>query len=99
MGSIFTVPLVSLATQAAVALIRNWPGETVGTSMKAATDFRRTYRGPTLLAVGSESTGLSPEIAAACQTRVRIPMPGGTESLNAAVATALLLYEILRSAL
>jgi TrmH family RNA methyltransferase len=99
MGSIFAVPLVSLATQAAVALIRNWPGETVGASMKAVTDFRRTYRGPTLLVVGSESTGLSPEIAAACQTCVRIPMSGGTESLNAAVATALLLYEILRSAL
>ena len=40
--------------------------------------------------------GLSPEIAKACDTLVKIPMTGGAESLNLAVSTGILLYEICR---
>ncbi len=53
-------------------------------------------RGPVALVVGSEAHGLSPEARAAAHQRVHIPMPGGAESLNAAVAGALLMYEVLR---
>jgi TrmH family RNA methyltransferase len=44
--------------------------------------------------VGSESHGLDPTEAAAADVRVSIPMPGGTESLNAAVAGAIVAYEL-----
>jgi TrmH family RNA methyltransferase len=44
--------------------------------------------------MGSEGPGLSPKLAAACTRLVRIPMAGRLDSLNLAVATALMLYEM-----
>ena len=50
----------------------------------------------TALLLGGEGTGLSDELVAGADARVTIPMRGGIESLNAAVAAALLLYEAQR---
>jgi RNA methyltransferase, TrmH family len=44
--------------------------------------------------VGSEAHGLSAGVANAAEVKVTIPMPGGTESLNAAVAAAIVMYEV-----
>ena len=79
-----------------ITLLRDWPGEVTGTHARANLDYRRAYAAPTLLVMGSEGSGLSDGIANACRTLVRIPMAGGTESLNLAIATALMLYEIRR---
>ncbi|MGB8315401.1 MAG: RNA methyltransferase [Aestuariivirga sp.] len=95
-GSIFAVTLVRLEHQAFIALCKTWPGDVVGTDMKATEDFRRVYKSPTLLVMGNEGRGLSDEISEACKTLVRIPMPGGAESLNVATATALILYEAVK---
>ena len=57
------------------------------------------YRAPTLLLMGSEGPGLSPELEAACTRLVKIPMAGRLDSLNLAVATALVLYEMRRERL
>ena len=60
-------------------------------------DFRAVpYRAPTLLLMGSEGPGLSAHLAQACTRLVKIPMAGRLDSLNLAVATALVLYEIRR---
>jgi TrmH family RNA methyltransferase len=93
MGSIFRVPLVRLAQAPFLNLCRNWPGEVVGTHLMAKESYRRAYRSPTLLVMGSEGKGLSDDASAVCSTLVRIPMKGGAESLNVAIATALMLYE------
>lgn len=53
-------------------------------------------RCPVALVVGSEASGVSPDIADLCDCRLRIPMQGKVESLNAAVAAGILLYEIRR---
>jgi RNA methyltransferase, TrmH family len=95
-GSIFAVPLVRLEHQAFIALCKTWPGDVVGTDMKGTEDFRRVYKSPTLLVMGNEGRGLSDEISEACKTLVRIPMPGGAESLNVATAAALILYEAVK---
>ncbi|MBZ0216684.1 MAG: RNA methyltransferase, partial [Fimbriimonadaceae bacterium] len=95
-GSIFGVPLVRMETEVFIALCKTWRGDVVGTHLKGTEDFRRTYRSPTMLVMGSERRGLSEELAAACNSLVRIPMPGGAGSLNVATATALMLYEIMR---
>lgn len=92
-GSIFGIPLVRTEADVFIALCKTWQGDVVGTHLKATEDFRRTYKSPTLLVMGSEGHGLSDELAEACKTLVRIPMPGGAESLNVATATALMLYE------
>ena len=95
-GSIFGVPLVRMDTKVFIGLCKSWPSDIVGTHLKATEDFRRTYKSPTLLVMGSERRGLSEELAAACKMLVRIPMPGGAESLNVATATALILYEAVK---
>jgi TrmH family RNA methyltransferase len=95
-GSIFGVPLVRMETEAFIAFCKTWPGDVVGTHLKATEDFRRTYKSPSLIVMGSERRGLSEGLAAACNNLVRIPMPGGAESLNVATATALMLYEAVK---
>jgi len=52
--------------------------------------------GPLAILVGDEARGLAPEVVAACDLAVTIPMPGGTESLNAAMAGAIMAYEVSR---
>ncbi len=54
------------------------------------------YRGPVALVVGGEGRGMRPLVAGRCDGTVRIPMQGKVESLNVSVATAIVLYEILR---
>jgi RNA methyltransferase, TrmH family len=54
---------------------------------------------PTALVIGSEGSGLSPELAAECDASITIPCPGPVESLNAAVAASVLLYEASRQRL
>lgn len=48
------------------------------------------------IALGNEGAGLSPPLRSEADEAVTIPMPGGTESLNAAAAAAVLLYEVAR---
>ncbi|MEV5725441.1 MULTISPECIES: 23S rRNA (guanosine(2251)-2'-O)-methyltransferase RlmB [Streptomyces] len=52
--------------------------------------------GPVAIVVGSEGKGLSRLVGETCDFRVRIPMPGGAESLNAGVAAGIVLYETAR---
>jgi TrmH family RNA methyltransferase len=51
---------------------------------------------PTLLLLGNEGAGLSPALTALADSTVQIPLVAGVESLNVAIATALLLYEAKR---
>ncbi len=50
--------------------------------------------GPYAVLVGDEAAGLPHEIAEECDVQVTIPMPGGTESLNAGVAAGIVVYEL-----
>ncbi len=100
MGSVFHVPLLRMDLERFLAWAGKWPGDVVGTHLEAREDFRAvSYRAPTLLLMGSEGPGLSPELAAACTRLVKIPMAGGLDSLNLAVATALVLYEVRKTQL
>ena len=97
MGSIFNVPLVRTEAGPFSTWVARWPGDAVGTHLSAREDFRAApYRGPVLLVMGSEGPGLSDDLARVCSRLVKIPMAGRLDSLNLAVATALVLYEIRR---
>lgn len=54
------------------------------------------YSGPTAFVIGNEGNGLTTACAEACDERIRIPMSGQLESLNASVAAALVMYECKR---
>lgn len=67
----------------------------VGTSPSAKHEHCAVrYRRPTLLFMGSERKGLSQQALAACDLVVKLPMVGRSDSLNLAVATGVMLYEI-----
>ncbi|MFT3731690.1 MAG: RNA methyltransferase [Hyphomicrobium sp.] len=95
MGSIFAVPIVKLDRDSFFTLAKAWPGEVIGTHLDAREDFRAmTYAGRELIVMGSEGPGLSGGAAAVCSTLVKIPMAGALDSLNLAIATALMLYQV-----
>ncbi|MBG1231172.1 TrmH family RNA methyltransferase [Aestuariivirga litoralis] len=93
-GSVFALPLTRMPQQSFVDFLGGWPGESVATRMDASQDFRRSYKAPTLMVLGSESRGLSDSVSKACKTKVRIPMKAGVESLNVGAAAALMLYQL-----
>ena len=97
-GSIFAVPIATASADQFIEWAKNWPGLILGSAASGAADFRTAAdRHPVLLLIGSESNGLSARLIGLCHRLARIPMAGTTESLNAATATALLLYEVRRT--
>ena len=54
------------------------------------------YTGPVAVAVGAEKYGLTDEVLAAAQLKVRIPMAGRANSLNVATSAAIVIYEAVR---
>lgn len=100
MGSIFAVPLVRMSPETYLQICQDWRGDIAGLHLQASEDFRKVaLQRPLLVTMGSEGPGLSKELTAACTKRLFIPMAGKLDSLNLAVATALVLYEVRREAL
>lgn len=100
MGSMFHVPLVRASREAFLAWAKSTRTRLVGTHLKATHDYRRAAApGPVVLVMGNEQQGLSEPLAEACTVRVKIPMAGQADSLNLAVATGVMLYELRRDAL
>jgi TrmH family RNA methyltransferase len=72
-------------------------GEVVAMVASGGTDLYDTSFAPWVaLAIGNEGTGISSALAAEAMHGVTIPMPGGVESLNAAAAAAVCLFECVR---
>lgn len=95
MGSVFAVPLVKMERKEFIIAMESWHGSIVATHLQGTDDFRKDYgAGPHMLLMGSEGPGLSDELTRIATTKVKIPMRGNADSLNLAVATALMLYEI-----
>lgn len=94
-GAHFYLEIIERADLPQVA--RTFSGQVVAAVPRAATSlFDADLRGPLAFMVGNEGAGLSPALVAAASAQVAIPMPGGFESLNAAAATAICLFEKLR---
>ncbi len=95
MGAIFTQQLVRTSREVFLRWVAEHHPPLIGTSDKAAQDYHDfIYPEGLMLLMGSEREGLSPVYASLCQAMVAIPMVGRVDSLNVAVATAIVLYEI-----
>jgi TrmH family RNA methyltransferase len=80
-----------------VASFRANDGRVVALVARGGADlFRAKLARPLAFAIGNEGAGLSSRLTDAADQRVTIPMPGGTESLNAAAAAAIALFECVR---
>lgn len=74
-----------------------YQGTTAVTTLEQATSlYEADWEGPLAWVFGAEGQGVSAELIAAAQLRIRIPMPGAVESLNVAAAAAVCLFEALR---
>jgi RNA methyltransferase, TrmH family len=95
MGAIFAQRLVRATFAEFIRWAREHRYVVVGAADAASVDYRAyAYAAPLALLMGSEQHGLSAEQQAACQAVVRIPMVGASDSLNLAVATSIILYEL-----
>lgn len=89
MGAIFQVPVARVSSLDAL------PGETVGLAARAGDALRGDgAQTPRTLVIGAERTGLGAEVEAACDRLAHIPI--ASESLNAAMAATIALYEVTR---
>ena len=96
MGALFTVPVVRSEWAPFLDWLRIGPGQLVGLSLNTEVDYRTPhYEAPTFLLTGNEAQGMPADMAASCDVLVKIPMLGKADSLNAAVSTAVMAYEVL----
>lgn len=96
MGAIFTQHIVQSSWPDFIDWLRSGSGQLVGTSLNTDLDYQAVqYQAPTFLLIGNEAQGLPAEYEAQCDTLVKMPMMGKADSLNAAMAAAVMAYEVL----
>jgi RNA methyltransferase, TrmH family len=95
MGAIFTQEVATARWPEFVAWLRSGEGQLVGTSLKATRDYLEAeYTPPCFLLIGNEQQGLPADYEAECDLLVKIPMAGRADSLNAAMAAAVVAFAI-----
>ncbi|MCM1309038.1 MAG: RNA methyltransferase [Butyrivibrio sp.] len=98
MGSLFRMPFVytdDICT--AVRSLGEMGINTCAAHLEGAEEYYNIdYRMPSAVLIGNEGAGLSEALTAAAKSRIKIPMRGKLESLNAAVSAAVVLYEAAR---
>ena len=96
MGALFTQKIATATWAEFLPWLRAGPGQLIGTSLQTDVDYQTpAYQKPAFVLVGNESQGLPPAYEAECDLLVKMPMLGKADSLNAAVATAVMAYEII----
>lgn len=96
MGAIFTQKLVQCRWEEFLPWLRKRPGQLIGTSLQTDVDYQApAYRAPCFILTGNEAQGLPDAYEEECDLLVKMPMRGKADSLNAAVATAVMAYEVL----
>ena len=95
MGAVFTQDVATARWPDVLAGLRAEPGQLVGTSLKATYDYLDAeYTRPCFLLIGNEQQGLPADYEAECDLLVKIPMAGRADSLNAAIAAAVMAFTI-----
>ncbi|MBF2078370.1 MAG: RNA methyltransferase [Synechococcales cyanobacterium T60_A2020_003] len=97
-GQWFRLPMMVSSDLVADVQERQAEGMQIVATLPTAskTYWELDFTQPTLILIGNEGAGLSPELAQLADEQVQIPLAPGVESLNAAIATALILYEARR---
>jgi RNA methyltransferase, TrmH family len=95
MGALFTQEIATGRWGEFIQWLRAGEGQLVGTSLKATQDYLEArYRKPCFLLIGNEQQGLPADYEVECDLLVKIPMAGRADSLNAAMATAVMAFAI-----
>ncbi len=95
MGSVFRVPVVRGSLSSFIEKKKKKGYQIFGAGLDR--NYRQlpdvSFEAPTVMVIGNEANGITPEIISLCDSGVFIPMLGENESLNAAVAASILLWE------
>jgi TrmH family RNA methyltransferase len=95
MGAIFTQAVAMARWPEFLAWLRSGPGQLVGTSLNATHDYLDAhYEAPCFILIGNEQQGLPADYESECDLLVKIPMAGRADSLNAAMAAAVMAYQV-----
>jgi TrmH family RNA methyltransferase len=95
MGAVFTQAIATARWTEFLPWLRAGDGQLVGTSLKATHDYLvADYRKPCFLLIGNEQQGLPADYEAECDLLVKIPMAGRADSLNAAIAAAVMAFAV-----
>ena len=95
MGAVFTQGVAATRWDEFLPWLRSGPGQLVGTSLKATSDYLEArYEQPCFVLIGNEQQGLPADYEAECDLLVKIPMAGRADSLNAAIAAAVMAFQI-----
>jgi len=96
-GSVFRVPMLAATVEEAMARLREAGVKVLATAARGTKSAALVELcGPVALIIGNEGNGVPDEIVRKADGTIAIPCPGPVESLNAAVAASVLLYEASR---
>ena len=98
MGSVFALPVIKASAEEFLAWKKTCGAQVVATHLAGSVDYRTIdyKRKPVVLLMGNEQSGLPEQLAKEADALARIPQAGRADSLNLAVATAVMLYEARR---
>ena len=95
MGAIFTQRVAKASWAEFTAWLRAGAGQLVGTSLNTDRDYLEVdYQDPCFLLIGNEQQGLPEAYEEECDVLVKIPMAGRADSLNAAIAAAVMAFQV-----
>jgi TrmH family RNA methyltransferase len=96
-GSVFRVPLITATAEDCIPRLHRAEATIFATLSRAAKEAHQAnLTRPVALIIGNEGNGVPGELVARADATINIPCPGPVESLNAAVAASVLLYEAAR---
>lgn len=94
MGSVFRVPIYYVGdTLEDLAGLKNLGFKLYATSLEDSRNIRDINFKSSIVAIGNEAVGVSQEVFGLASEKIRIEMPGESESLNAGVAASIIMYE------
>ena len=97
MGSIFKIPVIYDKDLSLVQKLKSEGFKLITSSLDTDKNFYDVnLKEKVIISVGNEGNGISTEVYAISDLKIKIPMPGGAESLNAAVAASIMMYEVVR---
>lgn len=99
MGAIFRVNVFECDLSKIIKDLKKHKIKILATDLNTENDIYNTSYERTAVVIGNEANGVSEEVLKLSDGRIKIPMQGKTESLNAGVATGIILYEVIRKRL
>lgn len=97
MGSIFKIPVIYDENLSLVQKLKSDGFKLITSSLDTDNNFYNIdLTQKVIISVGNEGNGICEDVYNMCDIKVKIPMPGGAESLNAAVAASIMMYEAVR---